>query len=529
MSRKKNSKFASILFGPALVIAGILALWENEGRFNYYLAAKKTTPIEHPSQMPGEPVSLTGNLDTNIPIMGEYVKQFDRFHLVRRHAEIYSWDESTDSDGNTTWSKGWYSSLDSNSRNSGLRQRLSSSSLYPPHYMLDGMLITPDRIHFADDSVQLSMSTLTLSPQGQSLGLQQQGKYLFLDNQRSDDLGDERVSYTGIPNEPLASYFGVVSDGRGIGRQFERNDGFISAIIGNDGILHHLVNGDRGTALGKIRAHFTRTVWLTRLGGTVAIVIGIMVFFSSFMSLLYRIPLLGNVVQAGVIVISLAIGLPLALLVMIAGLIVHNPLSAALPLALVIGGVIYMVRRSRNTRNNARKILSDRTASMSARQEMKETPVQHLAGSPVQEKADGPVQAMSDAATQEPQPLSPGPQIPVELSAVEQTFVHMGMMAMLEGGLDKKEKKMLMNWGRENGISQERMDTLTAMARQGDHSDDVAKKEDLEMLALMALVDGELSKGELTVLVALARKMGLTDVDVRQIINDIESGQLASA
>lgn len=524
MSRKKNSKLASILLGPALVIGGILALWENEGRFNYYLAAKNTTVIENASQMPGEAVSFTGQLDTTIPIQGEYIERFDQFHVITRDAEIYSWEESTDSDGNTTWSKGWYSYLDSNSRNSGLNQTLSSRDFYPSRYLLNDMVIAPERIHFADDAVQVSMSTLRLSGTGQSLGLEPQGKYLFLDGGRSDDLGDERVSYTGIPNAPLASYFGVIESGRGVGRQFEMNTGFISQIIGNDGILHHLVNGDRATALGKIKAHFNRVVWFTRLGGTAAIVFGIMIFFGSFMSLLYRIPFLGNLVEAGVILISLAIGIPIALLVIIAGLIVHNPVSVALPLAFVIGGVIYMVRRSRTTKTNARRIIADRTASVSSVQNLADSPVQHMTKPEATGTGTQPVESGQPPLQQAQPPLYQA-QAP-DLNAIEQTFVHLGMMAMIEGGLDKKEVKMLLRWGQDNGISKERMEALKAMARQGDHSGDIASREDLELLACMALVDGEMSKSEWSVLVALARRMGLSGVDVRQIVSDIESGEL---
>jgi hypothetical protein len=534
VSEKKNSKFASILIGPALVIGGIMALWQNEGRFDYYKAAKDTIVINSPSEHAGEPVSYTSDLDTTIPIGGEYVERFVSYHMVRRSAEIYSWDKSTDSDGHTTWRQGWYSSLENNSRNSGFSQQLSSRRFYPPRYSLGDMEISPKHIHFVDEDVSIPMDSVALTGKGRSLGLSQQSGYLYLDKGRSDDFGDERVSYQGIPNAPLASYFGVVSDSKGVGRQFEVNTGIISQLIANDGILHHLVNGDREQSLDKIKADFSRVVWYTRFGGSAAIIFGIYTFLSSFMSLLYRIPLLGNLVESGVILVSLVVGLPIALFVILAGLIIHNPLSVALPLAIIVGGIVYVIRRSRATTKNAQRILSDRLSTPHTAR-----PVSASNPSPVQDNA-ARLAASAGFATQQSttddRPVTPAQETALTgdgdesgLDVIEKTFVHLAIMALAEGGLDKKENKMLVTWGKENGVTKERMKELYVKAKKGDVAHHPANREDLELLACMALIDGDLSKREWKILVTIASKMGLSALDVRNIISDIASGQLAPA
>lgn len=525
-----RKKLGSIIIGPMLVVGGILGLWENEGRFNYYEAANDTVEITSPADYTGEPVSFTSQLDTQIPINGEYVRKFVSYHMVKRHAEIYSWDESR-SDGNTTWSKGWHSHLENNSRNRHLTQKLSSRNLYPRRYVLGDTMISPDRIHFADEAVPISADALQLTGKGRSLRLLQRENHLYLDKGAADDLGDERVSYEGIPNAAVATYFGVFSDKTGIGRQFEVNTGFISKIIANDGILHHLVNGDREQALKTVKADFTALMWRTRFIGTAVIVVGIYVFFSSFMSLLYRIPLLGDIVEVGVILVSLVIGIPLASIVILTGLLVNNPFSVALPLAIVVGGGIYFFRRSKTTKKNAQRVLNSRLAG----QKSKPAPGSNRTA-PVFDRSSHSAPAAAFAAANSPgaesaKEQAPGPESNAasNTARIEQTFIHLAMLALAEGGLDKKENKMLITWGNENGIPKDRMKALFAEAKTGEIETHPSTREDLELLTCMALVDGELSRSEWAMLVKFATKMGRTAFDVRNIISDIETGKLAPA
>ena len=216
---KKNRKLAGIIIGPVLVIGGLIALLENESRFNYYEAARDTTPIQLINDNTGQTISYTNDLDTTIPIPGDYVEEFTSYLLIERRAEIYSWDESTDSDGNTEWNLGWYSHLDNNHRNNGLEQKLRSGDLYPDKYVVGDMTISPRKIHFVDDDVNVPLNNLALSSKGKEIGLTRTSNYFYLHKGRSDNLGDERISYDGIPVSKVASYFGLVSGGQGVGKQ----------------------------------------------------------------------------------------------------------------------------------------------------------------------------------------------------------------------------------------------------------------------------------------------------------------------
>ena len=63
----------------------------------------------------------------------------------------------------------------------------------------------------------------------------------------------------------------------------------------------------------EVRLDLIRIRWIVRVGGTVAIVVGLTAFFSVFASLLYRIPVLGRMVRRGVGLVAVSIGVPFAL------------------------------------------------------------------------------------------------------------------------------------------------------------------------------------------------------------------------
>ena len=83
--RKKQSPFAAILMGPALGFVAVTALWHNEGRFDYYKAARATTPVEAPGSG-GESgtVSITGWMDQDLTLAGDYVESFQGYLAVSR-------------------------------------------------------------------------------------------------------------------------------------------------------------------------------------------------------------------------------------------------------------------------------------------------------------------------------------------------------------------------------------------------------------------------------------------------------------
>ena len=209
------------------------------------------------------------------------------------------------------------------------------------------------------------------------------------------------------------------------------NTGIISRIIANDGLLHHLVNGEREAALEKIREDLVRKTWLVRILGTVAIVIGFLVLFGAFMTLLRRIPLIGGLVDIGVTAIATVLGLSLSLIVILASLVFHHPLTVALPLALVVAAVVWFVRSSRSAGRNAQRVLARKIAG---RREVGLEPAP-------------PPSSPLDALPPPPEPISAASRSEL----IEQTFTNLVLLAMTEGELHRRERRFLTSWGEENG------------------------------------------------------------------------------
>ena len=114
------------------------------------------------------------------------------------------------------------------------------------------------QLQFVDKKQTIPSSSLQLSEKGENEDLALRGGYFYLAKGGENDLGDERLSYRGLPVPETATYFGKWGEGMAIAHQAEEKSGFVSSIIEDKGILHHLVAGDRETALDSIKAHLAR-------------------------------------------------------------------------------------------------------------------------------------------------------------------------------------------------------------------------------------------------------------------------------
>ncbi|QDU56441.1 TMEM43 family protein [Aeoliella mucimassa] len=500
MARKKDSKFGAILAGPAIVCVGVLALWENEGRFDFHKAARQATVVADPAEASQhDTFALTGQLETKMPIQGYYVEGFTGYYRVDRNAEIYCWDRDEDSDGDVTWREKWMSSVDNNSRNSGIKKTLKSDHLFPPRYELGDLLISAEDIHLVDDREPIAAGRLAMTDAAKSARLRIDTQCFYKGKGRlsSPELGDERIEYYGIPNSPTASYFGAVRGDMAWGKQYEVSQSFLSGIIQNDGMLHHLANGDREVALATIKGYLAKLLWFTRLGGTVAIIVGMLITVSPFVGLLRGVPVLGPLVEWGAFLISVVLGLTLAGTVIAASYIAHHPLLVALPLVLVGVGIYYLRRRSQATKENVQTALSEYQ--------------QKHAASADEEGFDIDINSRGWSA-----------------GFAEQTFEKLVAMASLHG-LGRKETKFLEQWGESNGIAKSRVDQMIATAPQEVDAVEIDTRNDMILLVCVALADGMLSGREHSALKSIAKRVDMEPAVLNEIIAGVEAGTLRPA
>ena len=81
MARDENNS-GGIIVGPILVVGAVLCLWHNEGRFDYYKAARLATPVDSVEEAGSkETVAFTGALG-KVVLPGRYVTRFEGYYDV---------------------------------------------------------------------------------------------------------------------------------------------------------------------------------------------------------------------------------------------------------------------------------------------------------------------------------------------------------------------------------------------------------------------------------------------------------------
>lgn len=354
-SRKKKNEAGGLIIGPALVIIALVALWKNETRFDYHKAAAKTEPAFSLDAVgEGSNFSYTGGMDGSLTLPGKYIAAFTGYLVVHRSAEIYCWERDEDDDGDVTWRMTWMSSVESNSRNSGVSQKLKAGRILPPAYEVADLTVKSRLIEFVDPRVRVKPGPLPKTDEGRRLSVE--GDYLMLRKGRSRDLGDERLSFRAIPVPKTATYFGRFSGGTGVADTAEKTSGFIDSIIQNTGVLHHIVAGEREQALATMKFHIERLKWIVRGIGTAVVVFGFIFFFSVALRFLYAIPVIGRVAESGAFLLSLIVGIPLALVTIAAGYLAGNPLVLALIGALLLAGIFLIILSSKRQKELGKEV-----------------------------------------------------------------------------------------------------------------------------------------------------------------------------
>lgn len=470
MADRKKNRWAGIVFGPVLVFFALSALWKNETRFDYHRAAARTLEISTIDQAsPGDLVSFTGPMDRSLTLSGEYVDSFTGFLSVGRHAEIYAWDEERNDD-RVTWNKEWMSRLESNSRNSGLKQELTSTRFLPPEYEVGDLSITSEKIEFVDRKESIPGASLTIKhPELEIEG----GTHLYLRKGQGDQLGDERVRYSGVPVPETATYFGKFDSQQGVPDTTQQRTGMIHRLIQDTGILHHIVAGDRDVALATMKAHIGRLKWLARGIGTACVVLGFSILFGTVAGVLFHIPIIGRIAEAGSFFLALVLGLPLALLTMTAAYLIAHPIILAI-IVIAVTAAFFKLRQRGKSSQAALKYQLDE---------------QH-----------GRILQTSDLK--------------------EMEFMELAQLALSESGFSKDEEQFLRLWARKHRWPDSKYEALLAKAKESQTTKDAptTSEEHVETLIRLALADGSMSQYEMKTIRRAARQNSVDDSKIRELI-----------
>lgn len=479
MSRKKKNGLAGIVIGPVLIVVAIVAIWKNETRYDFYREAAGTTAISTlESAVPDQLISHTGSMDTSAEIVGKYIESFEGFLVVRRSAEIYAWDRDEDDDGRVTWSKRWMSSIENNERNRGIRQLLQSGRMLPDQYRVGELSIPSKSIEFVDPNRSISIGELRLTPIAQQLRLQKRGQeYFYLIKSSGDQIGDERVRYSGIPIPSTATYFGKFSEGQGVAHDAHQRTGFINLMIQDSGVLHHIVAGQREAALATMKAYLSRLKWIVRGISTGVTVIGFLFLFGSVARFLFPLPIIGPLAERGAWLLAFLIGIPVAMAAIAISFLASHPLWLAGGIT-GIALVIYLLRR----RGEQTKIALHKGLEQDFGRAIKNEDFEDL------------------------------------------EFRELVYLAQSDGEVGEEETAFLSRWGKKHGWtqseSQKRIDDALAQ-RLTEPDTDASTEPHLRNLIRLSMADGNLTAFEMHTIRTAARKAGYDSSAITELMQEV--------
>lgn len=460
MAERKNKKGNGIVFGLVLLGASIGAIWKNEHRFDYYKAARDTVVESSVDELEtGALFSLSGTMDRDLTLEGLYVESFQGYLEVDRIAEIYAWDRDEDDDG-VSWSKRWMSSLENNERNQGLEKLFRSDTIVPSQYRIGDLPVDSARIQFVDPSRAIPPAGLKLTEAGSSRGLVAREDDFHLAKGDPEQLGDERISYRGVPVPEVATYFGKWGGDLAVAHEAEVKEGILSGIIQDKGLLHHLVAGPRETALTTIKEHLARLKKIVRIVALVVCTLGGGILFASLTRLLVFIPVVGPFINRVSGWIGMLVGLLLGTITLVVAYLTSKPILLA-GIAIVFLAVLVLL--ARNASRKRRRIRDNVAGTLG-----------HVPS-------------------------------PTELGELE--FIQLWQLAAGNDGVSADEQACLDRWTRRNGWSEEKVAELTR--RAGQERGSTSDIEKLEALVRYALADGRIDRSELKTLQAAASWIGV--------------------
>lgn len=471
--KKKGSPLITGIMGLILLGGSIGAIWKNEHRFDYYQAAKATEPAEAVGDLTADRLfSHTGSMDQDLTMRGNYVQSFRGFLEVSRSAQIYAWDRDEDEDG-VYWSKEWMSSLENNSRNRDFKKLLTSANIRPKTYQVAELKIATKQIQFVDKKYQIHPRSLELSKKGTDEKLTTRGDYFYLAKGGGNQLGDERLAYRGLPVPKTATYFGKWGEGIAVAHQAEKKSGLISGMIRDRGILHHLVAGERETALDSLKAHLARLKNIVRIAGIAGATFGSGIFFFNLTRVLIFIPMIGPFVNRLSGWLGMLLGFLLGLITLVIAFLTSQPLILALFILVLGAGLFSLWKNAKRKRAHVQTQI-----------------FKSLGHFPSQNKLG------------------------------ELEFIKLWQLVAEDGEITESEQKRLNKWTKRHRWSSAKVVELTQQARE--ELSKTSKREKLESLIQFSLADGRIDRAEMKSLEHAAGKIGVRGPELSTMILQLQ-------
>lgn len=358
-----GNAFVGVLVGLALILAGIVLLFWNEGRtvdrrkaLNEGAATVRSiSPQSVDPANQGALVHLTGLATTTQTLVDpDFGVQVQAIRL-HRDVEMYQWKEDQETRTEKklgggeqtvttyTYSKTWSGSyIDSGSfkkpeghENPGAMP-LRSRNFNAEDVTVGAFTLPQDMVHDMDAWQPLQVGDAQPDLQlDRKIQRSSHGFYIG-DSQTAPKIGDMRVSFKMVPPATVSLF----------ARQ--NNATFEPFMTKSGGELERLDMGAHTAAqmFAETQRENTMLMWILRAAGLALLVIGFTLMLKPISVALDVVPLLGNLAETGIFLVSLLLGLVIGLLVVAVAWLFYRPLLGG-GLILGAGLLLFLLIRLR--------------------------------------------------------------------------------------------------------------------------------------------------------------------------------------
>ncbi len=225
-----------------------------------------------------------------------------------------------------------------------------------------------------------------------------------------------------------------------------------------------------------MKRYIAKVKWTLRGLGTLGLVGGLLLFFSTIFGFLIAIPIIGPTAETDSFLLALVIGLPIALLTIVSSYLIAHPIVLVLLGGCVIAGIFYLRNRGRNTQHQIRPSLDQQFGRS----------------------------------------LNPDGMKDLE-------FIELAQLALQDNQVIDQEDALLRQWADKHRWSNEKTEQMIQRAQSeathstAEHSSD----QHLSPLIKIALADGKLTRYEIKTIRSVAQRIGHDTATISQLIDQV--------
>jgi len=371
---KLKASCCGFCLAPFLMIGCIALLIWNEGdsiRMHKALKEGKEIVVELrdniqqiQSNLDGSLIHFTGTAEASNEIydsiFGVGFQADPNLLKIRRNTEMYQWVESTSTrkEGDKTkttysYNTQWRSSIQSSSSfkipeghqnpSSMLynEQTLIADPIMVGAHVLSDQIV--DRINWYKPYSNVSVNQILDTTAKSSATLQGDELYFGNGTPNSPQVGDTRVSFDTVESQTIS----IIAKQSGSSLSEFTGESGSSFLLVQQGTWDAASMFQRAVDNQKIRS------WLIRLGGALLFFLSFYLLLSPFSAVVDPIPIIGDLVEFGVCVVSGILGFVSAGLVIVCAWLAYRPILASclfVGLVAIVAGVVILSKKKRKER-----------------------------------------------------------------------------------------------------------------------------------------------------------------------------------